>query len=69
MNPDDPTVILPRRSERDGVREARTVPAHDTALFRGALLEITKLGARITELETENERLRAVITTIARADA
>jgi hypothetical protein len=46
---------------RSGSREARTAPAHDSALAHGMLLTIRKQDAEIARLRAENDRLRVAL--------
>src|ERR1019366_6403376 len=49
------------RCPRCGSREARTAPAHDSALAHGMLLTIRKQDAEIARLRAENDRLRVAL--------
>ena len=46
---------------RNGSREARTAPAHDSALVHGMTSEILRQDAEIARLRAENDTLREAL--------
>jgi hypothetical protein len=46
---------------RSGSREARTIPAHETAYAEGLRITIRKADAEIARLRAENDRLRVAL--------
>ena len=54
------------RSPEGRAREARSVPAHDSALFHGATLTIRSLEERARQLEREQEILLHALRSMVR---
>src|ERR1035437_1336181 len=49
---------------RSGSREARTIPAHETAYAEGLRITIRKADAEIARLRAENDRLRVALDVV-----